>query len=106
MTKLPSVMVVVAALALTAVAAGLSTVLRLAPASLLEGIEIMGWVAAAILLVFAILQRRTASVLITGALVVTIGWLFARIYLWFFEPICRGAGAVRLRSGKSGSEPR
>src|SRR5262249_24596767 len=76
--------------------------------SILEGVGRMGWIAAAtlgaILVVLAILQRRTASVLITGALIVTVGWFFARIYLCFFEPIYRGAGRVRLRSGKSGSE--
>jgi hypothetical protein len=74
-------------------------------ASVLQGIGRVGLIAAAMLgalfaafVMLAILQRRSASVLITGALVLTVGWFFARIYLWFFEPIYRGAGSVRPRS--------
>ena len=102
-------MMVVGALALIAAATGLNTLLHLAPASVLEDIGRLGWIAAAILgtilVVLAILQRRTASVLITGVLMVTVGWFFARIYLWLFEPIYRSAGTVRLRSGKPGTNP-
>jgi hypothetical protein len=102
-------MAVVAASVLTTVAAGLDALLRLAPASVLGGVGSLGWMAAVlatVLVALAILQRRTASVLITGGFMVTAGWLIARIHLWVFEPIYRGAGRVRLRSGKSGDEPR
>ena len=58
---------------------------------------IAGGILVATLVILAILQRRSISVLITGALVVTGGWLIARIHLWIFEPIFRGAGLVRLR---------
>ena len=65
-----------------------------------------GGILVATLVILAILQRRSISVLITGVLVVTGGWLVARIHLWIFEPIFRGAGLVRLRPQRSGDKPR
>jgi predicted acylesterase/phospholipase RssA len=48
------------------------------------------------------LQRKNLSIVLTGLVVVTVGWLIARIHLWCFDPIYRRAGAVRTRRAISG----
>jgi hypothetical protein len=106
--KTAALVVFIAVLAVAVVGVGLDTVLRLAPTSVLHDVGSLGPMALAVLgamlALLTILQQRTASVLITGTLMVTAGWLFARIHLWFFEPIYRWAGRVRERSGKSGGD--
>jgi hypothetical protein len=97
-------------LALAAAATGLDALFGMTPASLREAARrlapLTAVAVAAILVVLAVVQRRTPFVLVTGAIMVTAGWLVARIHLWFFDPIYRFAGRVRPRSGQSGSESR
>jgi hypothetical protein len=99
-----SAIAAVLALTLFAVVGGLGLLLPQVPAGLLQKVSGLGWTMPAmlglILVVLAIAQRRTFSVLVTGVVMVTIGWLVARMYLWLFDPIYRGAGTVRCRGGK------
>jgi predicted acylesterase/phospholipase RssA/MinD-like ATPase involved in chromosome partitioning or flagellar assembly len=51
--------------------------------------------------------RKSMTVVVTGLVIVTVGWLIARLHLWFFDPLYRGAGAVRERDiPRTRAEPR
>jgi predicted acylesterase/phospholipase RssA len=41
--------------------------------------------------------RKSLTVLASGLVMVTVGWVVARFHLWFFDPLYRQAGAVRKR---------
>jgi hypothetical protein len=48
-------------------------------------------------------RRKSLSVIVTGLMMVTVGWLIARVHLWFFDRLYLGAGAVRADKGRAPS---
>jgi predicted acylesterase/phospholipase RssA len=65
-----------------------------------------------IIVLFFLLQRlrgrKSLTVIASGLGVVTVGWIVARLHLWLFDPLYRGAGAVRRRDvgrGPAGPVP-
>jgi hypothetical protein len=67
-----------------------------------------GWIAltlaaaaAAYLVILWRTKRKSATVIATGLLLVTIGWLVARVHLWVFDPIYRRAGSIAARTARA-----
>ena len=50
------------------------------------------------LLVLCRMGRKSFWVIVSGLGVVTVGWLIARLHLWLFDPLYRGAGQIRIKS--------
>ena len=59
----------------------------------------------AICVLFFLLQwwrgRKSLTVIATGLLMVSVGWIVARFHLWLFDPLYRGSGSVRRRDTTS-----
>jgi predicted acylesterase/phospholipase RssA len=48
-------------------------------------------------------RRKSLTVIATGVMMVTVGWLIARVHLWFFDRLYLGAGAVRADKNRTPS---
>ena len=63
--------------------------------------------AAGICSVFLLAQwwrgRTSLIVIVTGLAMVTVGWIVAKLHLWLFDRLYRGAGAVRRRDTDAAS---
>ena len=71
------------------------------------GSDRVAWGVLAFFFLFLLTQwwrgRKSLTVLASGLVMVTIGWVVARFHLWFFDPLYRRAGTVRGR--KYGNDP-
>ena len=56
------------------------------------------WCTSRFLLVLCRMGRKSFWVIVSGLGVVTVGWLIARLHLWLFDPLYRGAGQIRIKS--------
>ena len=112
-----SLLALVPAAVLFALAAVVAFVILILAASALRGaldqvhrdapwmwIPSRGWIimgVGLILLLYLLVQwlrgRKSLTVIVTGFAMVTVGWLVARLHLLLFEPLFRGAGKVRRR---------
>jgi predicted acylesterase/phospholipase RssA/MinD-like ATPase involved in chromosome partitioning or flagellar assembly len=97
-TRLVLLMLIPAGLAYVVV-----PLLRNLPAHKIGGVGVTELVALSLIGVLAIVgvvslwQRKNFSIFVTGLIMVSIGWLVARIHLLLFDPLYRRAGAVRTR---------
>ena len=56
--------------------------------------------AAVYLLVLWRTKRKSGTVIATGLVMVTVGWLVSRVHLWVFDPIYRRAGSIAAQTAR------